>query len=259
MKRRPSNKSQRNSPRQSRSKVTVSSILDAAVRVLDREGADAATTTRIAEVAGVSVGTLYQYFGNRDSILDALQDREFERATEFMATVLTESDSSAEQIARRVIQGLLDLYAACPALHRLLVVEGLRVTPTDRVQAFDLRMVNGIRAFLASSGLPIRRANHDVAAFVIYHSVRATMLARLLEAPAGVDDRLLVDELADLVLSYLVGVAAPPQVQSSGAAPAPVARLERDGESRCRPSPSTSRELSHAPGIAPDGSELPAS
>lgn len=174
---------------------------------MDREGPDAATTTRIAEVAGVSVGTLYQYFGNRDSILDALQDREFDRATEFMLSVLANSGGTPEQIARRVIEGLLSLYAACPALHRLLVVEGLRVTTTDRVQAFDLRMVGAIRAFFAHAGLPIRRHNHDVAAFVIYNSVRATMLARLLHSPPGLDDAALVDELTDLVVSYLIGTS----------------------------------------------------
>jgi AcrR family transcriptional regulator len=178
---------------------------------MDREGPDAATTTRIAEVAGVSVGTLYQYFGNRDSILDALQDREFERATEFMLNVLADSGSggSPEQIARRVIEGLLALYAACPALHRLLVVEGLRVTTTDRVQAFDLRMVGTIRSFLSHAGLPIRRQNHDVAAFVVYNSVRATMLARLLHSPPGLDDAALVEEVTDLVVSYLIGTSGP--------------------------------------------------
>ena len=101
MSRRSTIKAARKPPQQSRSRVTVSTILDAAVRVLDQEGADAATTTRIAEVAGVSVGTLYQYFGNRDSILDALQDREFERATEFMTRVLAESSATLPgQIAR---------------------------------------------------------------------------------------------------------------------------------------------------------------
>jgi AcrR family transcriptional regulator len=211
MNRRASSKPARNPPQQSRSRVTVSAILDAAVRIMDQEGADAATTTRIAEVAGVSVGTLYQYFGNRDSILDALQDREFERATEFMMRVLAERAGTPEQIARRVIEGLLELYAACPALHRLLVVEGLRVTPTDRVQAFDLRMVTAIRSFLSGSGLPIRRQNHDVAAFVVYNSVRATMLARLLSSPAGLDDAALVAEVTDLVVSYLIGSPASAQ------------------------------------------------
>jgi AcrR family transcriptional regulator len=207
MSRRAKSNAARKPPQQSRSRVTVSTILDAAVRILEQEGAEAATTTRIAEVAGVSVGTLYQYFGNRDSILDALQDREFERATQFMSRVLAERGGTPTEIARRVIEGLLELYAACPALHRLLVVEGLRVTPTDRVQAFDLRMVSVIRAFLAHSGLAVRRQNQEVAAFVVYHSVRATMLARLLEDPPGLDDSALVEELSDLVVSYLIGAA----------------------------------------------------
>lgn len=101
MSRRVSNKAVRKPPQQSRSRATVSVILDAAVRIMDQEGADAATTTRIAEVAGVSVGTLYQYFGNRDAILDALQDREFERASEFMLRVLGQRVGTPEQIARR--------------------------------------------------------------------------------------------------------------------------------------------------------------
>lgn len=196
----------------------MSTILDAAVRIMDQEGPEAATTTRIAEVAGVSVGTLYQYFGNRDSILDALQDREFERASEFMRSVLAHAAGPPERIARRVMEGLLALYAACPALHRLLVVEGLRVTPADRVQAFDLRMLAVIRAFLASAGLPIRRQNHDVAAFVVYNSVRATMLARLLQAPAGLDDAALVEELTDLAVSYLIGAPAQGAATSSATA-----------------------------------------
>jgi AcrR family transcriptional regulator len=205
MARRPQSKTTRKPPQQSRSRVTVVTILDATIRILEQEGNEAATTTRIAEVAGVSVGTLYQYFSNRDAILAALQDRELERATEFMLRVLSEGKARTPfEIARCVIEGLLELYAACPALHRLLVVEGLRVTLTDRLKAFDLRMVTAIRAFLSHSALPLRRTNLDAAAFVIYHSVRATMLARLLEAPPGLDDAVLVDELADLLVVYLI-------------------------------------------------------
>jgi AcrR family transcriptional regulator len=195
----------RNPPRQSRSRFTVASILDATVQVLEREGSEAATTTRIAEVAGVGVGTLYQYFSNRDAILDALREREFERATVFLQGVLaTAGDSTPLGLARRVIEGLLELYAACPALHRLLVVEGLRIAPTEPVRAFDLRMVSAIRGFLGHARLSLRRTNLDAAAFVIYHSVRATMLARLLEAPIGLDDAAVVDELADLLVRYLI-------------------------------------------------------
>src|SRR5690348_16401650 len=86
----------RNRPKQSRSRATVGAILEAMIRVLDQEGYEAATTTRVAEVAGVSIGTLYQYFSNRDAILDALQDRELSRAWEFMESVLGEAHRYSE-------------------------------------------------------------------------------------------------------------------------------------------------------------------
>ena len=194
----------RKGPKQQRSKVTVSAILDATVQVLERQGTDAATTSRIAEVAGVSVGTLYQYFANRDAILDALQDREFERASEMMSRVLARGAyGSDREVARAVIEGLLDLHSAAPALHRLLVVEGLRVTPTERVQAFDMRIIALIRGFLMLAGARIRRPNLDAASFVVYQAVRASMLACLLERPPGLDADALVSEITDLVLRYL--------------------------------------------------------
>jgi AcrR family transcriptional regulator len=200
----PRRRNARKPPQQSRSRATVSAILDATIRIFDRENFEAASTTHIAEVAGISIGTLYQYFADRNAILDALQDRELERATEMLEHALTSTDAqSGPEIARRVIAGLMELYRASPALHRVLVIEGLRVTPTDRVQAFDLRMVQRIRTFLSATPVPIRRSNLEVASFVVYHSVRATMLARLLEAGSFDDDEL-VDEIVDLVLRYLV-------------------------------------------------------
>jgi AcrR family transcriptional regulator len=199
-------RSPRNQPRQSRSRATVELILDAAVRIFEREGADAATTSRVAEVAGVSVGTLYQYFANRDAILDALQDREFERATLMMQRVLAVAGRASErEVATSVVVELLRLYRAAPALHRVLALEGLRVTPPERVLAFDLRVVGIIKNFLLLDPTRIRPKQLDTAAFVIYQSVRATMLAYLLESPAGVDDAVLVSEITELIVGYLVG------------------------------------------------------
>jgi AcrR family transcriptional regulator len=197
-------KSRRNKPHQARSRATVEVILDATVRIFENEGAEAATTSRIAEVAGVSVGTLYQYFGNRDAILDALQDREFERATIIMQNVLANPDGASHRtIARSVVERLLGLYGAAPALHRVLAVEGLRITPAERVQAFDARIVGAIKVFLVNASPHIRRSDVDAAAFVAYQSVRAAMLAYLIEQPPGVSERALVDELTDLVVRYL--------------------------------------------------------
>jgi AcrR family transcriptional regulator len=196
----------RKRPRQARSQATVNAILEATVQILDREGLEAATTTRIAEVAGVSIGSLYQYFSHRDAILNALQDREFDRALLFMQEVL--ADGNLERTPRdtvtAVVRGLARLYGAAPGLHRVLAIEGLRVAKADRVHAFDMRVVNIIRHFLQATSAPIRRSNLDAAAFVAFQSVRATMLASLLERPPGLDAATMEDELVDLVLRYLV-------------------------------------------------------
>jgi hypothetical protein len=86
----------------------------------------------------------------------------------------------------------------------VLAQEGLRVASADRVHAFDMRVIAVVRNFLAASSLPIRRKNLDAAAFVVFQSVRASLLARMLESPAGVDDTTLADELTDMILRYLV-------------------------------------------------------
>jgi AcrR family transcriptional regulator len=70
--------SARKNPRQSRSTRLVADILEAATRVLVREGAHRFTTARVAEAAGVSVGSLYQYFPNKEAILFGLQTSEWQ-------------------------------------------------------------------------------------------------------------------------------------------------------------------------------------
>src|SRR5688572_25702805 len=72
----------RKKPIQARSQATVGVILDATARVLTREGYDRASTNRIAETAGVSVGSLYQYFRSKESLVAALIDRHHEGMNE---------------------------------------------------------------------------------------------------------------------------------------------------------------------------------
>jgi AcrR family transcriptional regulator len=196
----------RKEPRQARAQATVHAILEATVQVLDREGLEAATTTRVAEVAGVSVGSLYQYFSHRDAILNALQDREFERTLRLLQDVLANANlaKNPRETVSAVVQGLASLYRASPGLHRVLAIEGLRVAKADRVHDFDSRVLAIVRHFLAATDAPIRRKNVDAAAFVTLQAVRATMLAHLLERPPGIDEPAIVDELVDLVLRYLV-------------------------------------------------------
>jgi AcrR family transcriptional regulator len=196
----------RRQPGQARAQATLNAILEATVQLLNREGLDAATTTRIAEVAGVSIGSLYQYFSHRDAILMALQDREFAQALELMESVLADGNlgKTPRDTVTAVIRGLMALYSKSPGLHRVLAIEGLRVAKADRVHAFDARIIAIIRHFLGATGVAVRRRNMEAAAFVAFQSVRATMLASLLEQHPGLDDETLVGEMVDLIFRYLV-------------------------------------------------------
>jgi AcrR family transcriptional regulator len=80
--------SSRRKPKQARSADLLQAILQAAVQVLAREGVNRFTTTRVAERAGVSVGSVYQYFPNKASILFRLQSDEWRQTTELMRGIL---------------------------------------------------------------------------------------------------------------------------------------------------------------------------
>ncbi|WGD48871.1 TetR family transcriptional regulator [Bradyrhizobium sp. CB1650] len=83
--------SSRKQPQQARSAGLVAAILDAAVQVLAKEGAQRFTTARVAEKAGVSVGSLYQYFPNKAAILFRLQSDEWRRTSELLRGILADS------------------------------------------------------------------------------------------------------------------------------------------------------------------------
>lgn len=196
----------RKSPKQARSQVTVEAILDGTIRILDQENRRPLTTSSIAAAAGVSIGTLYQYFSNKEAILDALQDREFERAGKMLASQLSaENLRTPRSVAFAITSGLLELYRASTGLHRLLVLEGLHIAPTERVQAFDAKLIAHLRSFFEHTPFQIQRANKHVAAFVVYQSVRATLLASILEDPAGMSDEELLNEVTDMIVTHLTG------------------------------------------------------
>lgn len=97
--------SSRKQPKQARSAELVAAILQAAVQVLAREGAQRFTTARVAEKAGVSVGSLYQYFPNKAAILFRLQSDEWRQTTSLLRDIL-------EDIRKPPLDRLRDLVHA---------------------------------------------------------------------------------------------------------------------------------------------------
>jgi AcrR family transcriptional regulator len=83
--------SSRKQPKQTRSTELVAAILDAAVQVLAKEGAQRFTTARVAEKAGVSIGSLYQYFPNKAAILFRLQSDEWRQTNDLLRGILEDA------------------------------------------------------------------------------------------------------------------------------------------------------------------------
>jgi AcrR family transcriptional regulator len=118
----PERKPTRRQPKQQRAQETVGVVLEATIKVLGREGVDAVTTNRIAETAGVSIGSLYQYFPDKHAIFDALQELHAQRIRQVIARTLdTHATSPLEPLVLSLVDGLIDEHSADPPqLHELL-------------------------------------------------------------------------------------------------------------------------------------------
>lgn len=99
--------STRKQPQQARSTELVAAILEAAVQVLAKQGAQRFTTARVADKAGVSVGSLYQYFPNKAAILFRLQSDEWRQTSQMLRDILEDRGASPPQRLRRLVHAFI--------------------------------------------------------------------------------------------------------------------------------------------------------
>jgi AcrR family transcriptional regulator len=97
----------RKQPQQARSEELVSAILEAAIQVLAKEGFQRFTTARVAEKAGVSVGSLYQYFPNKASILFRLQSDEWRDTNDMLRQILEDESASPSARLRKLVHAFI--------------------------------------------------------------------------------------------------------------------------------------------------------
>ncbi|MGW5918995.1 TetR/AcrR family transcriptional regulator [Nocardia fluminea] len=145
----------RKRPRQRRSKDTLDVMLEAAAQMFSREGL-AATTNRIAERAGFSIGTLYQYFPNKHAMLRELALRHLVAGGEQLGQVfirLRENEPPFEETMRAIVDVIVDLHSDRPPLHALMHRVALR--PPEElaaVRAFEDHLVDEISYHLQRCG-----------------------------------------------------------------------------------------------------------
>ncbi|MEZ2127942.1 MULTISPECIES: TetR/AcrR family transcriptional regulator [unclassified Sinorhizobium] len=112
----------RKEPRQARSRATVETIVQAGARILSDQGWAGFTTNKVADLAGVSIGSLYQYFPDKLSLVDAIRRRHLEDCLAVMQRSQTEG-LSPEQFVASLVRDMIAAHSICPGLHRVLLDE----------------------------------------------------------------------------------------------------------------------------------------
>ena len=194
----------RKRPRQQRSVATVDAILDATARVLCTTGYDRASTNRIALAAGVSVGSLYQYFPSKEALVAALVERHVAQMTSLVKAKLASVALEPLHVAiRTMIQSMFDAHAVDPRLHKVLIEQVPRVGRLEQVVGVEREVEALVAALLGARRSELRPARIEAVAFVLCNVVEAVTHAAVLAElqPRAIRD--VAEELTDMVLRYL--------------------------------------------------------
>ncbi|HEX5462450.1 MAG TPA: TetR/AcrR family transcriptional regulator [Steroidobacteraceae bacterium] len=192
---------------QQRSRATVDALIEATARILVREGFDKASTNRIAGEAGVSIGSLYQYFPSKEALVGAVMDRHQQELMQVVRCVLPQVAAlPMQQALRKLVTLGIRAHRVDPKLHRVLAEQIPRTGRLKEVEAFNRENYALFRAWLESHREEIRAVDLDMAAFVCVTSIEAvTHRAVLHHAETFSDDAIeeLIDEATRLVVRYL--------------------------------------------------------
>lgn len=193
----------RREPQQRRARQTVDAVLEAAVRVLKRGGSEALTTNRIAEAAGVSIGSLYQYFLDKGAIFAALHRRHIDAIDRMVhATIARHAASSLDELIRALIEAMIDAHSDDPELFELL----MREVPhrADGTEEFAVRLHGAFRlAISARTRKKSKLRDLDKTVFVMAHMIDALSHGAMLRRPANVSLKEAKEEAVRAVLAYL--------------------------------------------------------
>ena len=196
--------SPRKAPRQSRSQATVTAILDATARILVERGFAAASTNAVAERAGVSVGSLYQYFPNKDSLIAALHDRHGRQMSALLdAALLRHRGASLPEALAGVIESAVKAHQLDADLHRVLEkqVLGLDQFPGEDESVDEIE--RRLRELLEAHRADIVVEDLRLATWMLMHAVHALIHAVVLERPSGVSVKAATRETVRMALAYL--------------------------------------------------------
>jgi AcrR family transcriptional regulator len=192
---------------QRRSRATVDALIEATARILIRDGFDKASTNRIAERAGVSVGSLYQYFPSKEALVAAVTQRHSEELTQVVRSALQKAaELPIEQAVRTLVVAAIDAHRIDPRLHRVLAEQIPRAGRLENTEVLSGETYALFRAYLEAHCDEFRAVDLGLATFVCVTSIEAlthTAVVHHSESLSPEAFEALVDEATRLVVRYL--------------------------------------------------------
>lgn len=181
----------------------VTRIVDAGQRVLLRDGYEKCSTNRVAEEAGISPGSLYQYFSDKDAILTAVVDRYSEELSARLTAVLADRlDVPGPELARASLIGLLDVLSENVEFLRLTVEQLPLSKHGKHAKAVEQRVGDLVAAYLSFNKPLTRTLDPATAAWMLVRMVEHLTIQYVLENPP-IERETFIDELSTMTMSYL--------------------------------------------------------
>lgn len=184
----------------------VDSLIEATARTIARHGLDGTTTPLIAETAGVSVGSLYQYFDDKDALISALLEKLARDLTQlFNSQISFDTEANIHEVVRKAIQLGIIFMNSNEGLYLELVRNWHRL-PTERVAEVLERHVMDIgRLFFLKHYRDYPVENLQVRLFISLNSILFTMVRMISQENVLLKQEDIVEGLTEMVAGYLMG------------------------------------------------------
>lgn len=195
----------RRRPGQSRSNATVDSILEASAQILIREGQAKLNTNHIASVAGVSVGSIYQYFGNKETILAELGNRHIDEMMKVLTRQLKALPSlGLSEAIETIVTAVIDAHLAQPALHQVLVRELGKLEGYTRLEELEVSLMGLAESFLVSRSDELVVTDFKLSSFIVVQTIENLVHQGIAQKPP-IDLIKLKQECTQMLYRYLSG------------------------------------------------------